>query len=151
MRRVGLLAGVAVAVIASISLAIFSRFDGSRYSPKIQAEMEQRLGRKVSLGNLTLKLLPLRFRAESLSIADDPAFGEHALFLKADTVDLSVGLLPLLGHTVEVNAIELHRPRVEMVKNSRDVWNFSSIGHGSPQTPSSGAAGVVMKGNLILK
>jgi len=43
--------------------------------------MEQRLGRKVVLGNLQLKLIPPRLRVENLAISEDPAFGRHTPFL----------------------------------------------------------------------
>jgi uncharacterized protein involved in outer membrane biogenesis len=97
--------------------------------------MEQRLARKVTLGNLKLKLIPLHVRAESLSISEDPDFGGHTPFLKADTTDLSVRLLPLLGNKVEIDAIDMQRPSV---KNANGIWNFSSLRRDA------------IKGNLML-
>ena len=58
MRRFGIFIGVAVAVIVTIVAVAFSRFDVNDYRTQIQTEMEQRLGRKVALGNLKLKLIP---------------------------------------------------------------------------------------------
>jgi len=150
MRRLGLVIGVAVAVVASILIIIFVRFDVNHYRTQIQTEMEQRLGRKVALGNLKLRLIPLRLRVENLAISEDPDFAGHTPFLKADTVDLSVRLLPLLGNKVKIGAIDLQRPSVEVVKNAQGVWNFSSLGHGSQQTSSGSATGVIMEGNLTL-
>jgi uncharacterized protein involved in outer membrane biogenesis len=68
-------------------------------------------------------------------------------FLKADIADLSVRLLPLLGQKIEMSAITMHRPKVEIVKNMNGVWNFSSL---LDQTSSSSQTGVVLKGNLIV-
>jgi uncharacterized protein involved in outer membrane biogenesis len=152
MRRRGIFIGVVVAAIAFISalVVIYARFDVNQYRTRIQTEMEQRLGRKVVLGNLRLKLIPLRLRVENLLISEDPDFGERSPFLKADTVDLSVRLLPLLGNKVEIGAMDLQRASVEMVKNAKGVWNFSSIGHGSHQTSSGRATGVLLEGNLTL-
>jgi len=96
MRRIGIFIGAAAAVIALFLVVTFSRFDINQYRTKIQIEMEQRLNRKVVLGNLKLKLIPLRLRVENLTISEDPNFGRQTPFLKADTVDLSVKLLPLL-------------------------------------------------------
>ena len=136
MRRFGILIGVAVAVIAVILVVALSRFDVNQYRTQIETEMEQRLARKVVLGNLKLKLLPLRLRVENLAIAEDPDFGGQTPFLKADTVDLSMKLLPLLRHKVEIDGVEMQRPRAEVVKNTKGVWNFSSIGQGRHQTSS---------------
>ena len=150
MRRLSILIGAAVAVIALILVFAFVRFDVSSYRAQIQTEMEQRLGREVALGNLQLKLIPPRLRVESLVISEDPAFQKQTPFLKADTVDLSVRLLPLLAKRVEVDAIDLHRPHVEMVKNAKGVWNFSSLGGDGHPLSSDSAARVRMEGNLTL-
>jgi uncharacterized protein involved in outer membrane biogenesis len=65
-------------------------------------------------------------------------------------VDLSVRLLPLLGNKVKIDAINLQRPHVEVVKNAQGVWNFSSLGHGGQPSSSGSATGVIMEGNLTL-
>lgn len=150
MRRFGILIGVAVAVIAVILVAAISRFDMDHYRTQIQTELEQRLGRKVELGNLKLKLLPLRLRVENLTISEDPNFGRQTPFLKTDTVDLSLRALPLLRHKVEIDAIEMQRPSAEMVKNAKGIWNFSSIGQGSQQASTGSTTGVAIEGNVIL-
>jgi AsmA protein len=149
MRRLGIVIGAAVALIASISIVNVARFDVNHYRTQIQTEMEHRLGRKVALGNLKLKFIPLHLRVENLAIAEDPDFGQ-APFLKADTADLSVSLLPLLGHKVEIDAIDLQRPTIEMIKSTTGVWNFSSLGRSSQLALPGSTTGVVLKGNLIL-
>jgi AsmA protein len=139
-----------VAVIVTIVFVAVSRFKVNHYRPQIQTEIEQRLGRKVALGNVKLTLMPLRLRVENLTISEDPNFGRQTPFLKADTVDLSVKLLPLLAKKVEVETMDVQRPTVQVLKNSKGMWNFSSLGHGSYQPSSGSTTGVLMKGNLTL-
>jgi hypothetical protein len=91
--------------------------------------------------------MPLRLRVENLSISETTDFGADLPFLKADTADLSVKLLPLLRKKIEISAISMQRPSVEMVKNMNGVWNFSSLLN---QTSSDSETGVILKGNLIL-
>jgi hypothetical protein len=150
MRRLGIVIGVIVAVLALVLVAVFARFDVNHYRTQIQTEMEQRLGRKVALGSLKLKLIPLHLRVENLAISEDPDFGGRSPFLKADRADLSVKLLPLLGNKVVIDAIELQRPSVELVKNAKGVWNFLSLGRGSRETPPGSSTGVGMEGSLTL-
>src|SRR6185369_17672658 len=109
MRRRGIVIGAAIAVFGLILIVAFARIDMNHFRAQIQTAMEQRLGRKVALGNLKLKLIPLRLRVENLAISEDPDFAGHTPFLKADTVDLSVRLLPLLGNKVEISAMDLQR------------------------------------------
>jgi len=129
MPRRGIVIGVAIAVFALILIVAFARIDLNHFRPQIQTEMEQQLGRKVALGKLKLKLIPPRLRVENLAISEDPDFGRNSPFLKTDTADLSVRLLPLLGNKVEIDAIDMQRPNVELVKNAKGVWNFSSLGN----------------------
>ncbi len=77
MRRIGIFVGVAVAVIALILIVSFSRFDVNQYRTQIETEMEQRLGRKVVLGNLKLKLIPLRLRVENPHDSRKSSVPEH--------------------------------------------------------------------------
>ncbi|HLH30441.1 MAG TPA: translocation/assembly module TamB domain-containing protein [Terriglobia bacterium] len=150
MRRFGIFIGIAVLVIAAILVVAFSRFDVNHYRTQIETEMGQQLGRKVALGNMKLKLLPFRLRVENFTISEDPNFGGQTPFLKADIVDLSMKLLPLLNHKVEIDAIKMQRPTAEVVKNAKGIWNFSSIGQGRQQTSSGKTTGVVMEGDVIL-
>jgi len=150
MRRLGIVIGVAVAFIAALLVVAFARFDVNRYRARIQSEMEQRLNRRVALGHMKFNFMPPRLRIENLVISEDPNFGSQSPFLKADTVDLSVRLLPLLGNRVEIDVIALQRPSIELVKNGQGVWNLSTLGPGSSQTSSSSATRVLMQENLTV-
>jgi uncharacterized protein involved in outer membrane biogenesis len=130
MRRLGIVIGAGVAIVALILIVTIAQFDVNHYRTQIQTEMEQRPGRKVALGNMKLKLMPPSLRVENLAISEDPDFDGHTPFLKADTADFSVRLLSLLGSKVEIDAIDVQRPSAEMVKNAKGVWNFASLGAG---------------------
>jgi hypothetical protein len=55
----------------------------NQYRGRIQAELEKRLDRKVTLGEMHLSLFPPRFQVQSLSIVDDPKFDDAKPFLQA--------------------------------------------------------------------
>src|SRR5882757_6315114 len=131
MRRLGIIAG-AIFLIVVVAVVIFAAtFDVNRYRGTIQAQLEKRLGRPVVLGDMGLKLFPPRFRVQNLAIADDPRFSSDAPFVKAQELDVSVKLLPLLHKQVEIDSLSLQRPNVVLIKNSAGVWNFASLGHPS--------------------
>ncbi|MFI5176688.1 MAG: AsmA family protein, partial [Terriglobia bacterium] len=136
MRKLGLVLGIIIAIIVLAAVAVWALFDVNRYRGRIQSELEQRLGRDVSLGNMSLGLLPPRFHVEKLRIGEDPQFGGHQPFVLADRLDVSVHLLPMLGGNIEMDSLEFEQPRVELVKNSQGVWNFSSLGSRRVQTSS---------------
>jgi hypothetical protein len=129
MRRLGIIAGVFFLAIV-VALTIFAAtFDVNNYRGTIQAQLEKRLGRPAVLGEMGLSLFPPRFRVQNLAIADDPRFSPDAPFIKAQRLDISVQLLPLLHRQFEIDSLDLQRPSVNLIKNSDGVWNFASIGH----------------------
>jgi AsmA protein len=131
MRRLGIALGVVLAVVI-VALAIFiATFDVNRYRGTIESQLEQRLVRKVSLGEMHLNLFPPRFRAENLAIADDPAFNKEKPFVEAQELDVTVKLRPLLKGNVEIDSLDLQRPSVELIRDQRGIWNFSSLGGAS--------------------
>lgn len=128
MHRTAIFIGSCVALVLLVLIISFARFDVGRYRGRVQSELEQQLNRKVILGDMRLRLLPLRLQVENPVIDEDPRFRGQSPFIKADTMDVSVALLPLALGNVEIDAIALQRPSVELVKNRQGVWNFSSLG-----------------------
>jgi AsmA protein len=138
MRKIAIVVGIVVLVIVLAVGVFVATFNPNDYRGTIQAKLEQQLDRKVSLGNMSLGLFPLRFKVANLSIADDPKFSNRA-FVQTQELSVSVKLLPLLSKSVEVDSLSLERPSVELVKNAQGVWNFASIGQKTPASaPSSG-------------
>ena len=132
MRKLGI-AILVIIVIVVVAVAIFAAtFDVNRYHGVIQSELEHRLDRQITLGNMNLGIFPPRFRVQNLTIADDPNFDKIKPFLQAQELDVSVKLLPLLHKSIEVNSLDLQRPSVELIRNAQGVWNFSTLGN-NPQ------------------
>ena len=139
MRKVGIILGVIFLVLV-VGIGLFlATFDANRYRGTVQDQLQKNLGREVKLGELHLALFPPRLQVDNLTIADDPSFADPNPFVQAQQLDVSVKLLPLLHHSVEVDSLDLQHPKVELIKNSQGVWNFSTIGNKSePQTKPSG-------------
>jgi uncharacterized protein involved in outer membrane biogenesis len=137
MRKIALVIGVVVVVIVLAVGVLLATFNPNDYRATIQTRLEQQLDRKVTLGNLSLGLLPLRFRVANLSIAEDPKFSRSGAFIQTQELSVSVKLLPLLSKSVELDALTLERPSVELIRNAQGVWNFASLGQKAPAAPSS--------------
>src|SRR6266404_2969709 len=133
MRKLAIAVGIVV-VLAVIALAALPFvLDVNKYRPRIQAELEQRTGRSVSLGKMDLKIFPLAFRVENAVIGEDRQFAQRAPFAQAGELLVSAKLIPLLRGDVEVSSIELNNPKIELIRNQQGVWNFASLG--KPQQP----------------
>jgi AsmA protein len=128
-------------VLASLIVALFvavlifaAIFNVNKYRGAIQSQLQKRLARPVTLGDMHLGIFPPRFRVQDLAIADDPGFSPDAPFVKAQELDVSVKLLPLIHKQVEINSLSLERPSVNLIKNQAGMWNFASLGHPAQAT-----------------
>jgi AsmA protein len=130
MKRYLLIAMVLVVVILGAGLAVLSgRVDS--YRPRIQAELQEKLKRPVTLGHLGLKLFPLSIEIQGFTLGEDNGFASTHPFATADRVYVSAGLFSLLRGDPQVKQLILEQPRVELVRNAAGKWNFSSLGGGS--------------------
>jgi len=131
MRKSLIVVGIIAAVVAVAILIFWATFDINRYRGPIQSNLQERLGRPVTLGVMQLDLLPPRFQVEKVIIGDDPQFGNPRPFIQAEELGVSVKLFPLLRRSVEITSLTLTRPQVELIKNEQGVWNFATLGPAS--------------------
>ena len=127
MRKLKIILGIVGAVLVLLVLGVWLFVDVNKFQPQIQAKLEQQLHRKVTLGKMSLGLLPVRFTVKDVVIAEDPAFKSSFPFTQARELDVRVRLLPLLGGSVQVASIDLQEPSVELIRDKKGVWNFTSL------------------------
>jgi AsmA protein len=136
MRKVGMAIG-AFLLLLIVGVVVFAAtFNVNQYRGRIQTELEKRLNRKVSLGDMHLGLFPPHFQVQNLSIADDPKFNGAKAFVEARELDVAIKLLPLLHKSMEISSVSLQRPSVEVVKDAQGTWNFSTVGSTQKSAPS---------------
>lgn len=140
MRKLGIAALILVALVIAAALIVPRFIDINHYHGQIQAQLQQRLGRPVSLGEMGLSLLPPSFQVRNVVISEDPQFSTGQPFLATEKLAVSVKLWPLFRKEVEIKSLQLQRPRIELVRDVRGTWNFASLGPagtapaGAPQT-----------------
>ncbi len=152
---------IAVVVVVLIIILFVLPFliPVNSFRPTIEAKASDALGRKVSLGNLSLSILSGSVGIDNLSVADDPKFNSGP-FLTAKSVKVGVELIPLIfSKQLNVTEISIVNPQVVMLKDPSGKWNFSSIGGNSsssapaqkPAQPSSSGGQAVSVGKLALE
>lgn len=121
--------GIIVAVLIVIVLVLPFLINVNAFRPRIESELTNALGRKVTVGNLSLSLWSGSLAADNIAIADDPAFG-NAPFVKADALNVGVNVIPLImSKTLEIREITLTRPQVTLLRTPAGKWNFSTLGN----------------------
>src|SRR5690348_13673881 len=101
MRRILIISVLALFVLLVIAVALLSH-SVDRFRPQIQAELQQKLNRQVTLGHLGLRLLPFSVKIDSFSVGEDPAFPTGKPFAQAKEVFVSAGLWSLIAGHPEV-------------------------------------------------
>ena len=104
MRKLGIAIGIIIVLVIVAAVAVLALVDVNKYHGVVQSQLEQRLNRKVTLGEMHLGIFPPRFQVQNLAIADDPKFSTGS-FVQAQQVDVSVKLMPLFHHSVEINSL----------------------------------------------
>lgn len=140
MRKLAIAIGLIVVAIVVALLVIPFFVNANVYRPKIEAELSSRLGRDVTLGNLHLRLIPFNFKADSVTIAEDPSFGSSQPFAQSGEVSVSPKLGPLLHKDVEITSIELRRPVIHLIRDAKSTWNFSTLGKKTSPSPKQSSA-----------
>jgi len=122
----------AVAVLGLVCVFAVQHFlDADTYRPRIQATLSTSLGRPVQLGHISFSLFSRNLVADSIAIADDPAFSSQP-FLTAKQIRIGVRTRPLLlHHEIHITGLTIDQPTISLLRNQNGVWNYSSLGGAS--------------------
>jgi AsmA protein len=130
MRKLGIAVLVIVVLVVAAGLIVPHLIDINQYHGRIQTELQKRLGRTVTLGEMRLSLFPPSFQVQNPVIGEDPrfSFNQNRPFATAEKLAISIKLLPLLHKDLEVKSLELDRPHIELVRDQQGTWNFATLG-----------------------
>lgn len=136
MRRLWIILGAAIALLAGAFLALPWLVNANQFRPLLKSELEQALRRPVELGALSLTVFPLALEASDLVIGEDPAFGGERPFARAQKLAVKVDLFGLFRRQVHVESLRITNPLVELIRRADGKWNVDSLtaSDGSPST-----------------
>jgi AsmA protein len=153
MKRTLKIAGIALAILIVILIALPFFLNVNSFRPKLEATASDALGRQVKVGNLSLSILSGSVSADNISIAEDPAFGNNP-FVTAKSLKVGVELMPLIFQKdLQVTDITLEQPQITLLKTEDGKWNFSTLGGKSaksapPSDPASSTPANLSVGKL---
>jgi uncharacterized protein involved in outer membrane biogenesis len=117
-----------VVIVATASLIFLpTLIDTSAYRNNTAVWLSGRLGRAVTIGDLSFSIISgPKIILKELSIADDPDFSNDP-FLTAREVDVSVKMLPLLSGNVVVDGIAVKEPVISIIEKDSGSFNMASL------------------------
>jgi AsmA protein len=138
MKRALKIIGIIIAILIIIVVILPFVINVNDFRPRIESELTNALGRKVTVGKLSLSLITGSLGADNIAIADDPSFSSSP-FIQAQKLDVGIELLPLIfSKTLHITEITLERPEVNLLRDRSGKWNFSTIGSASPAKKTGG-------------
>lgn len=126
-RRWRLRATLVLLVVLVLALVVPPLVNLGRYRRSITEGISAALGRPVSAGEISLRLLPRPGIALSnFTVGEDPAFGYEPV-LHAESVVVSPRLSSLWRRRLEIGRISLDGASLNLVKNDAGQWNIDSL------------------------
>jgi hypothetical protein len=130
-----------VAAVAALLLILFLWRPGVyKLRTRIAGSIGSALGRRVTLDNVRLHLLPRPgFDLEGLVIYDDPAFSAEPM-IRAQDVSAAIRLSSLLRGRLEIATLSAAEPSINLVRNNQGRWNLASLLERNAQIPAAPTA-----------
>ena len=127
--KIGLAVVVGLLVVAVVAIRLL--VNANTFRPILEKQLSTVLGRKVTLGDLSLSIITGSLVANDLSIADDPRFSTTP-FLSAKQLRIGVEMKPLIfSRQLIVRSFETDGPEIHLIRAADGSWNFSSLAHGA--------------------
>ena len=113
------MSGVLVLTVLNVNFLV------RRNKDYLIGQVEQALGRKITVDKIEVTLTPVGARLVNFAMADDPAFSADA-FLRAKDLQVDLRLLPLLIGQFRLKRLVLESPVITIVRDARGQYNFAS-------------------------
>src|ERR1700722_7530722 len=94
-KKILKIASIVIAVLFVLVIALPLFINVNSFRPEIESNISTALGRKVTLGDLSLSILSGSVEANQLAIADDPKFSS-APFIQAKSLKVGIELMQLI-------------------------------------------------------
>jgi hypothetical protein len=118
---------VTVVGVILVGLVVPPWINVSRYRARIADSISRALGRPVTIGSISLRLLPQPgFDLGNLVIGDDPAISYEPI-LVAGEVNASLRLSSLWRGHFEIARLHLKYPSLNLARSPNGEWNLESL------------------------
>lgn len=132
-KKILKIVGIVIVVLFVLAIALPFFINVNRFRPEIESNISEALGRKVTLGDLSLSILSGSVEANQLAISDDPKFS-NTPFIQAKSLKVGVELIPLIfSKQINVTHLVIEKPQIALLRMRDGVWNFSSLGNQAGQ------------------
>ncbi len=131
---------MALLVLLLLALVVPPYVNLTRFRERLESSLGGALGRRVTVGAVSLRLLPQPgFDLQDFVVYDDPTISAEPM-LRAEAVTASLRLTSLWRGRLEIARLSLHVPSLNLVRVADGRWNAEELMARASQVPSAPTA-----------
>jgi uncharacterized protein involved in outer membrane biogenesis len=97
----------------------------NRYRPQVISYLQEKTGKQVEIGRLSLTVFPLAIHIDNLGVKNPPLF-PHGYIVKVARIDASFNIGALLRRQVAIKSLVLGDPILNLTSDPDGPWNFEN-------------------------
>ncbi len=119
-------------LVMGILLVVPLFIDVNDYKPQIAKAVEDATGRALQVGDIEASLFPwIGLRLQDVRLANRAGFSNRD-FLKVDSLNIQLDLLPLLSREIEIKRFVLDAPEIFLERNGEGAGNWEDLAGSTP-------------------
>jgi uncharacterized protein involved in outer membrane biogenesis len=125
-RNTGLIVvGIAALLLLALILAAPALIKVDRYRPRVISYLQEKTGKQVEIGRLTLTLFPLSIHIDDFGVKNPPLF-PPGYIVKVAHIDAEFNVGALLHRQVAIKSLVLEDAVLHLTSDPDGPWNFEN-------------------------
>jgi uncharacterized protein involved in outer membrane biogenesis len=125
-RKILLIAvGIGAALLLALVFVVPALINVDRFRPKVISYLQEKTGKQVEIGRLTLTLFPVSIQIDDFGVRNPPIF-PSGYIVKVKRIDATLSLGALLHREVVIKSLKLEEPVLNLTSDPDGPWNFEN-------------------------
>ena len=124
-RSALILIGIAALLLLALIFVVPALIRVDRYRPQVISYLQDKTGKQVEIGRLSLTLFPLSIHIDDFGVKNPPIF-PRGYVVQVARIDAELSIAALLRRQVVINAVVLQDPILNMTSDPDGPWNFEN-------------------------
>jgi uncharacterized protein involved in outer membrane biogenesis len=125
-RRTALIAvGIAALFLLALIFVGPALIRVDRYRPQVISYLQEKTGKQVEIGRLTLTLFPVAIHIDHFGVKNPPIF-PRGYVVQVVRIDAELSVVALLHRKVAIKSLVLENPVLNMTSDPDGPWNFEN-------------------------
>jgi uncharacterized protein involved in outer membrane biogenesis len=117
--------GIGAAILLTLVFVVPALINVDRFRPKVISYLQEKTGKQVEIGRLTLTLFPVSIQIDDFGVRNPPIF-PSGYIVKVKRIDAALSLGALLHREVVIKSLKLEEPVLNLTSDPDGPWNFEN-------------------------